>query len=178
MFAIEKHLSSEELKRIRKKLNCTQQVFADFLGVSKKTVEHWEQGNTTVTGPAVTLIRILKEQPEWFEYYKVPPKEYPIRLWYMFRNEVCTLIDVNEAEQRVRIRNYTDRLQFRAFGRTERPSFSQYEDFLESRCFPRGRDMMKVELKKLDIPFYDPFLIIEKTEGRMEEDEFWIRVEK
>lgn len=28
---------------------------------------------------------------------------------------------------------------------------------------------MKLLLKELDLPFYDPFLIIEKTQGRMAE---------
>ena len=37
---------------------------------------------------------------------------------------------------------------------------------------------MKLELKKLGIPFYDPMLIIEKTQGRMAEDEFSIRIER
>ena len=31
---------------------------------------------------------------------------------------------------------------------------------------------MKLILKDLDIPFYDPFMIIEKTQGRMSEDNF------
>lgn len=40
------------------------------------------------------------------------------------------------------------------------------------------RDKMKLVLEDLKIPFYDPYLIIEKTEGRMAEDDFWIRIEK
>lgn len=30
----------------------------------------------------------------------------------------------------------------------------------------------------VDLPFYDPFMIIQKTEGRMAEDHFWIRIER
>ena len=37
---------------------------------------------------------------------------------------------------------------------------------------------MKLQLKELGIPFYDPLLIIEKTEGRMADDHFWIRIER
>ena len=33
-------------------------------------------------------------------------------------------------------------------------------------------------LKDLGLPFYDPIMIIEKTEGRMAEDDFWIRIER
>ena len=34
------------------------------------------------------------------------------------------------------------------------------------------------ELRELDLPFYDPMMIIEKTEGRMAEDDFWIQIER
>ena len=67
---------------------------------------------------------------------------------------------------------------FRAFGVNESPSFKEYEEFMESRCFPRERDKMKIMLEALDIPFYDPILIIEKTQGRMAEDEFWLKIER
>ena len=109
---------------------------------------------------------------------KVPPKVYPIRLWYMHKQTICTLIDVDEINQKIQIKNYTDNIMFRAFGRTENPDYHQYMEFLESRCFPRTRDKMKLILRDLDLPFYDPFMIIEKTEGRMSEDDFWIRIER
>ena len=56
--------------------------------------------------------------------------------------------------------------------------YNQYIEFLESRCFPESRDKMKLILKDLGLPFYDPIMIIEKTEGRMAEDDFWIRIER
>ena len=37
---------------------------------------------------------------------------------------------------------------------------------------------MKIMLEALNLPFYDPFLIIQKTEGRMAEDDFWIQIEE
>ena len=33
-------------------------------------------------------------------------------------------------------------------------------------------------LMDIGLPFYDTFMIIEKTQGRMAEDDFWIRIEK
>ena len=60
----------------------------------------------------------------------------------------------------------------------EEPDYNQYIEFLESRCFPESRDKMKLILKDLGLPFYDPIMIIEKTEGRMAEDDFWIRIER
>ena len=37
----------------------TQHVFADYLGVSPKTVEAWERGRTHPTGPAYSLVSFL-----------------------------------------------------------------------------------------------------------------------
>ena len=39
-------------------------------------------------------------------------------------------------------------------------------------------EKVKLVLKDLGLPFYDPIMIIEKTEGRMAEDDFWIRIER
>ena len=112
------------------------------------------------------------------EEIKVPEKVFPVRLWYMHDRDVCTLIEVDEPSRQVHIKNYTDMLMFRAFGVNEKPDYEDYTEFLESRCFPRTRDKMKLVLKDLDLPFYDPFLIVEKTEGRMAEDHFWIKIER
>lgn len=96
----------------------------------------------------------------------------------MYKDTPCTLIDVDEMQKIVHIRNYVDNIQFRAFGIKENPTIEDYNEFLESRCFPRTRDKMKLVLRDLGIPFYDPYLIIQKTEGRMAEDDFWIRIER
>lgn len=56
----------------------------------------------------------------------------------MYEQDVCTLIDVNEQERKVKIRNYTDRVMFRAFGTVENPDYKDYQEFLESRCFPKN----------------------------------------
>lgn len=66
----------------------------------------------------------------------------------------------------------------RTFGREEDPDFQMYEEFLGSRCFLETRDKMKMALKDLNLPFYDSFMIIEKTERRMAEDDFWIRIDR
>ena len=177
-FAIEKSISGEDLRRIRRKLGLTQQEFASFVSISVKSVERWEGSKEPLSGPIATLARILDEQPDLVEKFRIPAKTYPLRMFYMFRNEICTLIDVDERRRLLFIKNYTDRLQFRAFGVNEKPSFEDYEAFLESRCFPRSRDKMKLMLKDLDLPFYDPLLIIGKTQGRMAEDDFWLRIER
>ena len=96
----------------------------------------------------------------------------------MYENTVCSIIDVDELKRKVSVVNYIDNPLYRAFGVNTAPSYADYEEFLESRCFPRERDKIKIELNRLGIPFYDPIMIIEKTQGRMAEDDFWIRIER
>ncbi|MCR5295017.1 MAG: helix-turn-helix domain-containing protein [Lachnospiraceae bacterium] len=177
-YAIQDVLKAEDIRTLRKNLEMTQKQFADFVGVSNKTIERWEKGEDEIGGPITVLYRVLMEMPDLPERLRIPEKTAPLRLYYMYRREVCTIIDVNERKRTVAIKNFTKRAQFRAFGVNTEPSYEDYEEFMESRCFPRSRDKMKLLLKELGLPFYDPLLIIEKTEGRMEEDEFWIRIER
>lgn len=178
LFAIPDILDGKDIKAIRKKLKLTQAEFAELANVSVKTIERWESSDKPVTGPIVTLIKILNEYPQMEEELKIPVREYQMRLWYMYFDEICTIIDVDERERKVKIYNYTKNYALRAFGREEKPTFEQYEEFLESRCFPRSRDKMKLILKDLNLPFYEPLMIIEKTQGRMAEDNFWIKIER
>jgi putative transcriptional regulator len=85
---------------------------------------------------------------------------------------------VNPLKQEIEIKNYTNDVMSKAFGNNEHPSYEDYLEFLKSRCFPETRDKLKLVLADLDLPFYDPFLIIKKTEGRMAEDDYWIKIEE
>ena len=56
--------TNEQIKSIRKKAGMTQAVLANYMGVSKKTVEAWELGRTHPTGPAYRLLNILDQGKE------------------------------------------------------------------------------------------------------------------
>ena len=56
-----KKYTNIEIKAIRNNSGMTQTVFANYMGVSKKTVEAWELGRTHPTGPAYRLIGILEQ---------------------------------------------------------------------------------------------------------------------
>lgn len=177
-YVIPKSITGKEIKEVRQSLDMTQKEFAEFLGCSIPTVERWESGKKDITGPVVTLLEIIRRDTEIPEKLEIPDRKYRLRLYYMYENMVCTVIDADEVIRKVRIKNYTDNLLFRAFGKNTEPDFDDYEEFLKSRCFPETRDKLKLELKRLDIPFYDPILIIEKTGGRMADDNFWVRIER
>jgi putative transcriptional regulator len=50
--------------RARLKSGLTQAQFAALLGVSKRTLEQWEQGRRVPSGAAKTLIRVAELHPE------------------------------------------------------------------------------------------------------------------
>jgi len=175
-YAVPSQITATQMKQKRKQLGITQKELADLICVSKPTVERWETSDKPITGPVVLLLELLTE--DTLAYMEIPEKRLPVRLWYMYKEKVCTIIDVDDRNKKVLIQNYTKNNQFRAFGVNESPNYEDYEEFLRSRCFPESRDRLKLVLRDLDLPFYDPFMIVEKTQGRMAEDDFWIKVEK
>ena len=95
-------------------------------------------------------------------------------LKFMDLNGVYTIIEADFQNETVKIENKTDLLLHRAFGINEHPTWKDFEDFLEERCFPRTRDKLKLVLKDMELDFYDPLTIIRKTQGRMADDTQWI----
>ena len=51
--------SADEVRKIRNKSGYSQAVFAQCLGVSKKTVEAWEEGVNNPSGPASRILFLL-----------------------------------------------------------------------------------------------------------------------
>lgn len=50
--------------RVRLKTGLSQAEFAAVLGVSKRTLEQWEQGRRTPSGAAQSLLKIADRHPE------------------------------------------------------------------------------------------------------------------
>ena len=53
-----------EVKAIRERMGVSQDRFAMILGVSKRTVENWEQGRRHPTGAARSLLKIVEADPQ------------------------------------------------------------------------------------------------------------------
>ena len=105
-----------------------------------------------------------------------PDDNYTMRMTYMFRQYPCTTIDVDFLNTKIRIQNHTPDLLHRAFGVIEEPTWEDFEYFLQDRCFPPTRGKLKYYLNALGLASYDPLQIIEKTQGRMADDDLWIKI--
>ena len=49
---------------VREQTGLSQTRFARLIGVSKRTVENWEQGRRSPSGPARALLKIVAQDPE------------------------------------------------------------------------------------------------------------------
>ncbi len=59
--------SSQEVKDARKLMQRSQAAFADFLGVSTKLIQAWEQGWRTPEALPTKVIRAIKRDPKVLE---------------------------------------------------------------------------------------------------------------
>jgi putative transcriptional regulator len=57
-------MPKSQAARVRIKSGLSQADFAAVLGVSKRTLEQWEQGRREPSGAAKTLLRIAERHPE------------------------------------------------------------------------------------------------------------------
>ena len=144
-----------------------------------------EQGGVSIDGEKITDIArqyhvsrqtIYSQIKRAYNFSDDP--DVKMRMNFMNHDDLCTTIDIDFRHEKIKIKNYTDQIIFRAFGVVTDPDWADFEYFLEERCYPRTRDHRKDILREMGLPFYDPLLIIEKTQGRMSDDHQWIMILK
>lgn len=59
--------SPRKVKATREILNVSQTIFAQFLGVSVKSVRAWERGDNPVTGAARRLMDEIQSDPQYWK---------------------------------------------------------------------------------------------------------------
>lgn len=62
---------AKRIKTLRLELGLSQSVFADALGVSKKTVEAWESGCNLPSGAACRLLEVIRKDKALLERDKI-----------------------------------------------------------------------------------------------------------
>lgn len=175
-FVFPSTIKGSEIKTIRKELNLTRKELGLFLNVTDKTIERWENSKNPLDISAISILKILRNHKELLEEYTLPERKTVTRVLWKKGDDILTVIDPDYIHSKVSIKNYTDNINLRAFGLNKNPTIEDLESFLESRCIPRTRDGIKSYLKSIDVPYYDPYLIIKKTGGRSVEDNFYLEI--
>ncbi len=62
-YPVPKNVTGQNIKAVRKRLDLTQAEFAAFIGVSRPTVERWEQSEKPINGAITSLVMLLGEHP-------------------------------------------------------------------------------------------------------------------
>ena len=153
-------------------------------GVSRQTMSFYVnevacEMEVRSTDGVSSVVRGLAYWKKINESFAIPATEMekcPMRMDYMRNKEVFTSILVNFKDEQIYIKNFTEHPLKCAFGVKRNPTWEDFNYFLEDRCVPRSRDHMKIILKDYGLDFYDPISIIEKTGGRMAEDDFYLKL--
>ncbi|WP_455582624.1 hypothetical protein [Dysosmobacter sp.] len=127
-------------------------------------------------GEAITIRR---QSPTGYEDFLADARRrgHELLVIHFYDGEtLCTKICADRTARTLVIRNETDEVLSTAFGVNETPSWSDLEAFLRDRCLPRQRDGLDRYLASLGLSEYDPLAIIRKTQGRMAEDDCWLKI--
>lgn len=129
----------------------------------------------TFDGATITLSRRLGG-PEFASRQLAQGHE--VRVLRLYDGDVlCSTIYADFTEQTVMAENQAVPPIKTAFGNNPLPSWEDFHRFLEDRCIPRQRAGLREYLEALGLDTYDPLAIIEKTGGRMAEDQQWLSME-
>jgi len=92
-------------------------------------------------------------------------------------NRLCSTITADFTDKTLTSVNHTEDPVVTAFGVRVMPTWEDFQEFLEERCVPRGRDGLREYLEAIGVGGYEPLEIIQKTAGRMAEDNQWLEIE-
>lgn len=169
-------LKEKEIARIKERHAGGETITALALeyGVSRQTLSAYLNPKNPDTEQICETIK------KWMELNRrfrgINAADYTMRMDYMCEDECCTVILVDFRNERIAVQNETDDIIHRAFGIKVKPTWEDFMEFLESRCFPRTRDHLRLVLEDVGVDSYDPLAIVEKTKGRMAEDLQWIKI--
>ena len=106
-------------------------------------------------------------------------QKHDVRLLRFFEgNRLCTDIYADFTDQTMTVENHINDPVKTAFGNNILPTWEDFQAFLEERCVPRERAGLREYLEAIGVGEYDPLEIIQKTAGRMAEDNQRLEMEK
>lgn len=100
------------------------------------------------------------------------------RISYYDQTQLCSTIFADFTDQTLVAENHVEDFVKTAFGNHQTPDWSDFMTFLSSRCIPSRRAGLREYLEAIGVGEYDPMEIIQKTQGRMAEDQQWVCVEE
>ena len=122
----------------------------------------------------------IKKRLSVYEFIQEKKAQHHDLKWLSYFNQstLCTQICADFSDHTLAIENESVPNLYRAFGVNETPTWNDFMVFLEERCVPQQRDGLNYYLDALGLDEYDPWEIVQRTEGRMAEDHQWLKLEE
>ena len=138
------------------------------LNENNRDVELVFENNMICIEPIKTINEFVKE--------KLMDKHEVKKIEFYDANKICTLIYADFTDKTLSVENYSDIVKT-AFGNNDTPTWDDFQVFLKERCIPKERSGIREYLEAIGVDEYNPIEIIKKTQGRMAEDNQWIKME-
>ena len=72
-----KEYTAEEVKNIRHQTGISKKLFAEYMGVSDKTVEAWESGRNHPSGSASRILSMMEQNSDFTKEYPFVRLNFP-----------------------------------------------------------------------------------------------------
>ncbi len=139
------------------------------LNINEGQIELLFDGERIIVSPRLTLCGFLDNKKNL---------GHELVLFSFYDGDIlCTKICADFTDKTIIAENFTDNIVKTSFGKNIAPVWNDFENFLRERCVPESRSGIREYLEGIGVEEYDPLKIIEKTQGRMAEDNQWISME-
>ena len=140
------------------------------LGLTESKMEISFDGEKIIISPHLSMDKFLEKKKSL---------GHKLMKFEFYDGEIlCTRIIADFTDETLSVENKTDFIVKTAFGKNEAPTWEDFQSFLEERCLPRSRSGIREYLETIGVEEYNPLEIIKKTDGKMAEDNQWIKWEE
>ena len=140
------------------------------LGLTDSKMEIAFDGERIIISPHLSMQKFLESKKSLGHRL--------MKLEFYDKESLCTKIIADFTDETLSVENTTENIVKTAFGKNEAPTWEDFQNFLEERCVPRSRSGIREYLETIGVESYEPLEIIKKTNGRMAEDNQWIKWEE
>lgn len=140
------------------------------LGLTESKMEISFDGERIIISPQLSMDEFLEKKESL---------GHKLMKFEFYDGEIlCTQIIADFTDETLSVENTTEHIVKTAFGKNEVPTWDDFLNFLEERCVPRSRSGIREYLEAIGVEEYSPLEIIKKTNGRMAEDNQWLKWEE